>query len=247
MATETYELQAEPRTITGKKVRTLRADGKVPAVLYGHNVTPSLLSLSKGELEKVYRKAGGSSVVTVKMAEGKQNALIHDIHLHPTTGAHLHVDLYQVRMDEKIKAVVPLEFTGEASAVRELDGILLTNLTELEVECLPGDLPQHIDVSVDGLDSFEASLTVADLKVPTAVTVLTDPETAVASVTPPRTQEEVDEAAEDTELDVDAVESADDEKAAEGEEGAEEAGGEGSGDGAGADKAGSSDAKPEKG
>lgn len=220
MATETYELSAEPRTITGKKVRTLRADGKVPAVLYGHKVAPSLLSLSRGELEKVYRKAGGSSVVTVKTAGGKQNALIHDVHLHPTTGAHLHVDLYQVRMDEKIKAVVPLEFTGEAPAVRELDGILLTTTTELEVECLPGDLPQHIDVSVDGLDSFEASLTVADLNVPPAVTVLTEPETAVASVTPPRTQEEVDEALVDTEPDLAAVKSDDDDQA----EGDEESG-----------------------
>lgn len=224
---ESYTLHASSRDLTGKRVNRLRSAGQVPAVLYGHGVSPQNLSLTRGELEKVYRKAGGSSIVTVKLPDGQTNALIHDIQRQPTTGHYLHVDLYQVRMDEKIKATVPLEFEGTPPAVRELDGVLLTNLTEVEVECLPADLPQHLTVSIDSLASFDDAITVADLTVPAAVTVLNEPETNVASVAPPRTQEELDELEE--EVEEPAEPEVEGEEPAEGEEG-ETAEGEEGGD-----------------
>lgn len=221
---ETYTLTAESRAETGKSVRRLRADGKVPAVLYGHKIKPVALTLSRGELEKVYRKAGGSSVVTVKLDQNEHPVLIHEIQDDPVTGKHLHADLFVVRMDEKIKATVPIVFEGTetAPAVRELDGVLLTNLTELEVECLPGDLPSEVVVNVEPLETFEDVITVADLKLPEVVTVLHEPETNVAAVKPPRTQEELDELEEEAELDMEAVEGA-------GEEGAEGEAAEGEG------------------
>lgn len=198
---ETYQLAAEPRTETGKAVNRVRAAGRVPVVLYGHKVAPLHLSVARGELEKVYRAAGHSAMVEVTTPDGKHNVLIHEMQDDPTSGLHQHADFYAVRMDEKIKTAIPLVFenAGEAPAVRELDGILLTNLNELEIECLPGDLPSEITVDVIGLETFDDSITVADLKVPNGVTVITEAESSVATVSPPRTQEEVDEAAEDTE------------------------------------------------
>lgn len=221
---ETYSISAEPREVTGKKVNRLRQEGRTPVVLYGHKVKPLALSVAQGDLEKVYRKAGGSSMVKVKLPDGEHNVLIHQIFDDPVTGKHMHADFYAVRMDEKIKTTIPLVFenTETAPAVRELDGVLLTNLNELEIECLPADLPSEVTVDVIGLETFEDSITVADLKVPEGVTVLNDPETNVASVTPPRTQEELEELEEaPEELDADAVEVEGEEKA-EGEAGAEE-------------------------
>lgn len=217
---ETFVLNAEPRDITGKKVNRLRRAGQVPVVLYGHNVPSQLLMVKRGEMEKVYRKAGGSSVVTLKFGTGEKNVLIHQVQLDPVTGTYVHADFYQVRMDEKIKTQVPLVFEGVPPAVRELDGVLVTNLSELEIECLPKDLPHELTVSVEGLATFDDTLTVADIKVSENVTVLVDPETNVALVAPPRSQEEVDEAAETPdEIDMEAVEGeGDEEEGAEGEE-----------------------------
>jgi large subunit ribosomal protein L25 len=190
---ETYILKAEPREQTGKQVNQLRRDGRVPAVLYGHKVKPQNLTVARGELEKVYRRAGGSSIVNVKLPKGEQNVLIQEVQEDPRTGLFLHADFFQVKMDEKIKAEVPLEFEGEAAAVRELDGILVTNLNELEVECLPGDLPSEIKIDISTLKTFEDDITVADIKAPGGVDILNDPEANVVTVSPPRTQEELEE------------------------------------------------------
>src|SRR5688572_31888131 len=97
---DTYVLHAEDRTVSGRHVKRLRAEGKIPVVLYGHGIKPRSLQVTRGELEKVYRGAGGSSVVKIQLSDGEQNALIQDIQNDPTTGHHLHADLYQVRMDE---------------------------------------------------------------------------------------------------------------------------------------------------
>ncbi|HEY8109149.1 MAG TPA: 50S ribosomal protein L25 [Patescibacteria group bacterium] len=223
-----YTLKAEPREETGKQVGRLRRDGKVPAVLYGHGVKPRNLTLVRGELERVYHKAGGSTVVGIKLDKGEENALIQEVQHDPRTGRYLHADLYRVRMDEKIKATVPLAFEGTALAVRELDGTLLTNLNEVEVECLPGDLPSEIVVDVGTLKTFEDSITVGDLKVASGVEIHAEEDASVATVTPPRTQEELEALdEEDTEGKVEdtEVEGAD-EEGAEGEGEGEDAGGD---------------------
>jgi large subunit ribosomal protein L25 len=245
---ETYTLQAEPREETGKAAKRLRVAGLVPAVLYGHKVGPLKLTVKRGELEKVYRQAGHSAMVEIVLPDGKHTVLIHEMQDDPTSGIHQHADFYAVKMDEKIKTAVPLvvENGDQAPAVRELDGILLTNLNELEIECLPGDLPSEITVDASGLETFDDSITVADLKVPEGVTVLNEEDASVATVTPPRTQEEVDEAAEDTELDIEAVEGMEGEpeldedgnpiEPTEGEDGEKAEGGDKAADDKGGDK-----------
>ena len=126
-----------------------------------------------------------------------------------------------------IEAVHTFEGTETAPAVRELDGVLLTNLTELDIECLPADLPSEVVVNVESLETFEDAITVADLKLDDGVTILNEPETNIATVNPPRTQEELEELEEaPEELDAEAVE-VEGEEGAEGEEGEEGAEGEG--------------------
>ncbi len=232
---ETYILNAEPRDLTGRKVKRLRVAGRVPVVLYGHGIKSQSLSVARGELEKVFRQAGGSSVVTIKMPDGEHNALIHEVQQDPRTGRHLHADLFQVRMDEKIKAEIPLTFEGESAAVRELDGVLVTNLNEVEVECLPGDLPSEIVVSLEPLETFEDAVTVADLKVAPGVEILNEAETNVVAVQPPKTEEQLEAelAEEEGETEEPEVEGEEGEEGAEGEgeagEGKEGAEGEGTG------------------
>jgi large subunit ribosomal protein L25 len=238
-----YTLSAEPREETGKQVGRLRRGGKVPAVLYGHGVKPRNLTLVRGELERVYHKAGGSTVVGIKLKDGEENALIQEVQHDPRTGRYLHADLYRVRMDEKIKATVPLNFEGTAPAVRELDGTLLTNINEVEVECLPGDLPSEIVVDVGTLATFEDTITVKDLKVSAGVEIHAEEDASVATVTPPRTQEELEALdEEDTEGKPEDTEV----EGAEGEEGEEAEGeGEGSGEGGGDESGGKPDEKKE--
>lgn len=226
---DTYVLNAEPRSITGKKVKKLRAEGRVPAVVYGTSKQPLLITVARGELEKVYHRAGASSVVEVKLPDTTENVLIHEIAHHPVTGLFLHADFYQVRMDEKTKAMVPLVFenTETAPAIRELDGVLITNLNEVEVEALPRDLPHELVVDGSKLATFEDVVLVSDIPVPAGATIITDPETNILTVQPPKSQEQLDaELAEDT-----TVTTADDVEVegeeGEGEEGAEGEAGEG--------------------
>lgn len=240
---ETYVLKAEPREVSGKQVRRLRRDGHIPAILYGHGIKPQNLMVARGDLEKTFRKAGGSSVVTVQLPKGEQNVLIHEVQQDPRTGQLLHADLFQVRMDEKIKATVPLVIEGTSPAVREQGGVLLTNVSEIEVECLPKDLPHEIPVNIDSLENFDDSITVADLAMPQGVTVLSEPDANVAAVQPPKTEEELEaELAEDTT----PVTADDVEVEGEGEEGeaAEGEAAEGEGE-AGAAEGGKDEAKAE--
>lgn len=190
----TVQLSGTQRTVLGKKVRTLRKQGKVPAVVYGHGSSSLALTVEALELARAYREAGESSLVEL-LVEGsgsnRKNVLIHDVSRDPLTGAILHADFYEVKMDEKLTATVPLTFTGEAPAVKNLEGTLVKNIHELEVEALPKDLPHDLSVDVSKLETFEDHITVADIALPPGVRVLADPAEIVAVVVAPRVEEEV--------------------------------------------------------
>ena len=191
---EKIVLELESRKETGKAARGLRALGKVPAVMYGHGAKSSPLAAPSRELEKVFARAGGNQIVELKIdGSTKKNAIIHDVQMDVRTGHIVHADFYLVRMDEKIKASVPLHFTGESTAVYQQEGTLLRPLEAIEVEALPGDLPENIEVDIAVLDDFDKSITVADLKIPSGVELLTPEEELVAKVEPPRSEEELEE------------------------------------------------------
>lgn len=191
---ETLVLTAKKRDTLGRKVKNLRAKGELPAVLYGHGKEAEALSLVKKEFEKVFAKAGSSSLVELKIEENQPvNVLIHETQLHPVTDQPLHVDFYQVKMDENIKTDIPLKFSGEAPAVETMDGTLVTPKDTLEVECLPKDLVPEIEVDVSPLSDFEKRITVADLPKLLGIEYQAEPEEVIALVEPPRSEEELAE------------------------------------------------------
>jgi len=184
------ELAAEKREVFGRAVRQLRIQGLIPAELYGHGLPNLHLSIPAKEFLKVLKEAGENTVVTVAVGNEKLPALIYDVARHPVSDEITSVDLYQVRMDEKIKAAVPLEFTGEAPVVKEALGVLVKSMHEVEVEALPADLPREITVDLGGLTELGQSIYVKDLSVPAGVKIVVDPETVVVSVTEKISEEE---------------------------------------------------------
>ncbi len=192
---EKIELIAEKRTVSGKKNKGLRATGKVPAVVYGHGIASEPLELDGKTIERIYRSAGGNKIVTLKVGSGKsRNVLIHDVQHGSARGEITHVDFYIVRMDELLKAEVPVFFTGESNAVFQGEGTLVKGLEMVEVECLPGDLPESLEADISILDDFEKTITLGDLKIPAGVTLVEeDLSVLVAKVEPPRSDEEMAE------------------------------------------------------
>ena len=187
---EALELKAEVREVTGRQVKHLRQGGLVPAVLYGKDLDPALLQIEEKALTKVLRQAGTHQLISLQIGQKKpQMTLARDIQRDVIRYNYLHVDFYAVRMTEKVTAQVPLELVGHAPAVREQGGILTQGLDQIEIECLPTDLVASIEVNIDGLVEFNDSISVADLTVPDTITILSDPESLVAKIEPPRLAE----------------------------------------------------------
>jgi large subunit ribosomal protein L25 len=190
---ETLELKADVREVTGRKVKTLRQEGLVPAVLYGHTDS-TLLQIDEKSLGKVIREAGTHQLIGVQIGKKKPVvALARDIQRDVIRQNYLHVDFYAVKMDEKVVAQVPLVIEGVAPAVKDQGGILTQAMDEVEIECLPTDLLSAIEVNIDGLVEYNDSISVADLVVPGSITILSDPDSMVVKVEPPRLEEEVEE------------------------------------------------------
>lgn len=199
---EKIQLEVKKRSVHGKGNRALRELGRVPGVVYGRGVKSESIEADQRELERVYHRAGGNKIVALKVGDGRaKNVLIQDVQLTPARGEIMHVDFHVVRMDEELKAEVPLHFVGESTAVYQQEGTLVKNLDTVEVECLPGDLPESLEVDISVLDDFEKSITLADLHLPNGVKLTEeDLATLVAKVEPPRSEAEMaelDEAAEE--------------------------------------------------
>jgi len=182
---EASELTVQPRDNTGKgPARRLRREGLLPGVLYGRDAGNIPIIVKLKELKKVLEKEGERALVKVHLEKngGKQEytALIREVQRDPLRGDVLHVDLFQVPAGEKITVTVPVVLEGEPRGVKA-GGILQHGLSELEIECLPADLPEAIVVDVSGLDVGD-HLSVADIKPPKGVRILSDPESLIATV-----------------------------------------------------------------
>ena len=181
MTQKSLMLNATTRTETGHKVADLRLAGVVPAVIYGHELETKNLSLNELELEKLLQKISESDLVDLVIDNEKPiKVLFHDISHNPLTNKIIHVDFYQVRMDEKIKTEIALNFINESLAVKDLSAVLIKTLDYIEVECLPGDLISRLDVDLSVLNQLGAIIRAEDLKIPATLTLLTDPETPIA-------------------------------------------------------------------
>lgn len=216
------ELKSEKRTLLGKKVKSLRRDGILPAVVYGGKEGATPIELNRKEFSKVLKAAGETTLVKLFVGEKTKNVLIHDIDRDPTTEEIRHVDFYEVNMEEKITAKVPLVFVGEALAVSDLSGILVKTMQELEIRALPADLPHQIEVDISQLKTFDDNILVRDIKLPKNVETIEHEETSVAVVTPPRTEKEIEALSGQVEEKVEEVAVETEEKVKERAEGKEE-------------------------
>ncbi|HLC89815.1 MAG TPA: 50S ribosomal protein L25 [Patescibacteria group bacterium] len=194
MTNPQLNLKADSRQQIGKAVKTLRTQGKIPAVLYGHEIKPINLILNYSEFEKIFRQAGESTLVDLLIDQKNPvKVLIQDFQTDPVSSRFIHVDFHQVRMDEKLHAKISLKFIGESPAVKENGGILVTNFNFLEVECLPNDLVHEIEVDLSVLKNFSDSVSVSKIKVPAGIQILTKPEEVAVLVQEPRSEAELAE------------------------------------------------------
>ena len=192
---EQIELSAATRDILGKKVRFLRRQGLTPANLYGRNVESTALQVDTTQLKHTLAKAGKSSLVALKVDSAKRPkmVIIRDIQREPLTGGLLHVDLFQIKMEERIKIEVSLLFVGEAPAIRDRGGILVQNMNSVEVECLPANMPHNIEVDLSVLQEIDQAVHVKDLSVDEDVTILTDPEQSIIQIARSKVEVEIAE------------------------------------------------------
>jgi large subunit ribosomal protein L25 len=177
----TFSLTVEPRAERGKKLAALRAQGKLPAIMYGPKEEATPLFLDRAAFEKVLKDAGESSIITLKGLAAPKDVLVHDVSFDSARGGVTHVDFYAIEAGKEITIDVPLEFIGEAPALKQ-GGTLTKVLHEIEVTCVPANLPQHIDVDISVLDTMEKQIHVRDLVVPAGVTIENDPEDVVALI-----------------------------------------------------------------
>src|SRR5690348_15198047 len=177
-----YTLTAQKRDLVGRKVKNLRAQGSIPATVYGKKIPSVSVTVPLDAFVKVYAQAGETGLVELGVGSDVRPVLVHTVQKDPVYGRVLHVEFYQVDLKEKVHANVPVEFIGEAAAVTTKTGVLLTLLDEIEVEALPTNLPEKLEVDVTKLAEVDQEVKVGDIIVPDGVTILTDKDQSIVRV-----------------------------------------------------------------
>jgi large subunit ribosomal protein L25 len=172
---EKVVLKATKRDVTGKQVSALRRAGKLPAVIYGRRTDPVSITLDAHTAGLALSKVGSSSLITVDVDGKEYPALVRERQRDYIKGTLKHVDFLAVSLTETIRADVRIDITGVSPAVKDLNAVLVTGLHAVSVECLPTDLPDHIEVDISGLLQVGDGLHVGDLQVSGKVHILTDP------------------------------------------------------------------------
>jgi large subunit ribosomal protein L25 len=167
---------------SGSKNTAIRAAGSVPAVLYGRHEKNTPIQISLKDFEKVFKTAGESTVIELTGLGAPKQALIHDVDIDPVTGSIRHADFYVIEKGQKVTVPVPLSFVGVSAAVKDLGGILVKVMHELEMEVDPTELPHEIAVDISKLATLDDQITVADLKIPASAELQVDKEEVVAMV-----------------------------------------------------------------
>lgn len=176
------QLTASVRKPMGKRSRRLVREGKLPAILYGHNTEPTPIVLDRLEFQKVFVKSGRTHLVDLAIDGRTEKVLVREIQTHPRRIGPIHVDFYQVNLQEKIQVEVPVRLVGESAAVKRGDADIMQPLHAIRVECLPSDIPEAFEVDITPLEEIEQELRVSELTIPRGVTVLDDPEDLVVKI-----------------------------------------------------------------
>jgi len=191
------ELKATKRDVIGKKVKVLRREGYLPAIIYGRGVESIPITLNRKEADKILAKTTSSQLLVIEV-DGKQHTtLVRDRQRHPVTSDILHIDFLEVSMTEKLRTMVDVILTGESPAVKELGAILVTGVEAIEIECLPTDLPENFVIDISSLEDFGDAVYVRDIKIGDAIEVLTDLDELVAVSTAPAAEVEEEEVEEE--------------------------------------------------
>lgn len=186
-------IQATRRNVTGKKVGALRRNGQLPGIMYGRHVESTPILMDMREASKALYKMSASSIVTVVLDGKEYPSLVREKQRNYILGTLKHVDFQVVSMKEKIRTMVTVELIGISPAVKNMNGVVVQNLNEIEVEALPQDLPERLELDLSVLENIGDSMLVKDLKVAGDVAILTDLEEAVVVITGSAQEVEVEE------------------------------------------------------
>jgi len=189
---EEIVLSGKSRNIIGKQVRALRRQGYLPAVIYGYSIDPMPIMLEARSTNRILSSITSSQLVTVEVDGIPHTTLVKQRQRHAITGTLLHIDFQAISMTQKLRATVFLELLGEAPAVKNYSGVLVTGQEELEVECLPKYLPDRIVVDLSILERIGDAIYVRDIKLQQEIVVLTDINEMVALITAPTAEAEVE-------------------------------------------------------
>ena len=199
-------LKATSRNVIGKKVKVLRREGLLPAVIYGRDVETIPISLDYHEASQILPGVTSSQFIVIDVEGETHTTLVRERQRDPVTWSLIHVDFQELSMTEKLRTAVSLVLTGEAPAISSYGGVLVTGQDSLMVECLPSDLPERIEVDLSALEEIGDAIYVGDIAAPNNVEILTDLEEMIALITAPAAVEEVEEEEEIEELEAEAEE-----------------------------------------
>ncbi len=186
---EKVVLKASKRNVTGKQVGALRRAGKLPAVLYGHRIDSTPITLDAHETSLLLSRLTSSSLVTISLDGKEYPTLVRERQRHPVKSHLIHLDFQALSLTEKTYASVGIELTGTAPAVKNFDAVIVTGVTELEVEALPQDLPERVVVDISVLAEPGDSIHVRDIQLPGLVEILTNPDEVIVSATAAKVEE----------------------------------------------------------
>jgi large subunit ribosomal protein L25 len=187
---EEIVLQAKPRKVIGKQVKALRREGVLPAVIYGRGIEPFPIELNYHAAISILPGVSSSQLIVVSVDDRPHTSLVRERQHDPVTGALLHVDFQEVSMTEKLRTTVSIELVGEAPVVKNFNGVIVTGQEELEIECLPKDLPERITIDLSVLEKIGDVIHVRDLFLSAQIEILTDLNEMVVLVTAPALEPE---------------------------------------------------------
>ena len=178
-------IPVQARTITGRGVKQLRAAGLVPAHIFGKNLESISIQLNSKDFSKLFKKVGESALFYLQLEDNKSEhpVLVKEVMVHPVSGQLLHISFYQVDLKTKVTTKVPVELVGESAAQKDGTGVLVQQLDAIEIEALPTDIPEKIQLDITGLSEVGSSLHVSDISVNTSkVTILTEADALIVQI-----------------------------------------------------------------
>lgn len=174
------------------KLAAIRAEGFIPAVVYGHKEKSTSCVFPINTFKKVLKEAGESTVITIELPTGKVSALIHEVQVDPVKGIPIHADFYAIEKGQELTVHIPVEFTGVSEAIKNLGGSLVKVLHEIEIKALPENLPHGVTVDIETLIALDSQILAKDITLPKGVTLVTHAGDVVAAIAVAK--EEVEEA-----------------------------------------------------